>query len=210
VTARDGRGKPCSAGDPTGPTTESRRLPGPLRWRDRAVAIAVLLAVWMLLWGVLSWANLISGLVVAAIVLAVFPLPPVTFAGRLRPIGLLRFALRFLIDLVRASGHLAWLAFRFGHQPRSAIIRVPLRVPSDLTLTLTGEAVSLVPGSLIVDTDQASTSLYIHVINISDRAEAERFRRTVYDVEARIVRAIGSDAEIARVRAPYEGKGQGT
>ncbi|MCA2218863.1 Na+/H+ antiporter subunit E [Jidongwangia harbinensis] len=179
------------------------------RWRDRAVAVTVLVMVWMLLWGVFSWANLISGLAVSVVVLVVFPLPPVIFAGRLRLLGLLHFAWRFLTDLVVASVQLAVLAFRFGHQPRSAIIRVPLRVPSDLVLTLTGEAVSLVPGSLIVDTDQASTTLYIHVINVADRAAVEAFRRNVYETEARIVRAIGSDAEIRMLDHPVPaGKGE--
>ena len=171
--------------------------PARTRWRDRIVAAVVLVAVWMLLWGVFSWANLVTGLAAAAVVLAVFPLPPVTFAGRPRAVALLRFAWRFVADLVSASVQLAVLAFRFGHQPRSAIIRVPLRVPSDLVLTLTGEAVSLVPGSLIVDTDQASTTLYIHVIGVSGREAVEEFRRSVYETEARIVRAIGSDAEIS-------------
>jgi multicomponent Na+:H+ antiporter subunit E len=172
------------------------------------VTVAVLVAVWTLLWGVLSWANLISGLLVTVLVLVVFPLPPVTFAGRPRPLGLLRFALRFLADLVRASAQLSLLAFRFGHQPRSAIIRVPLRVCSDLVLTLTGEAVSLVPGSLVVDTDRASTTLYIHVIGVPDRAAVESFRRTVYEVEERIVRAIGSAAEIGMLgTAPHDSSG---
>jgi multicomponent Na+:H+ antiporter subunit E len=172
------------------------------RWRDRIVAAVVLVAVWMLLWGVFSWATLAGGIVVAAVVLKVFPLPPVTFAGRPHPVGLLRFAGRFVGDLVRASVQLAVLAFRFGDQPRSAIIRVPLRVPSDLVLTLTGEAVSLVPGSLIVDTDQASTTLYIHVIGVADREAVERFRDEVYATEARIVRAIGSEAEIGMLDRP--------
>jgi multicomponent Na+:H+ antiporter subunit E len=175
------------------------RLP---RWRDRLLAGAVLVTVWMLLWGVFSWASLISGLLVAAVVITVFPLPPVTLAGRPHPLALLRLAWRFLTDLVAASFQLAVLAFRFGHQPRSAIIRVPLRVPSDLVLTLTGEAVSLVPGSLIVDTDRASTTLYIHVIGVADRAAVERFRHEVYETEARIVRAIGSDDEIRRLDDP--------
>jgi multicomponent Na+:H+ antiporter subunit E len=177
-------------------------VPARTRWRDRIVTTAVLVTGWMLLWGVFSWANLVSGILVSAVVLALFPLPPVTFAGRPRPLGLLRLAGRFLTDLVAASGQLAVLAFRFGHQPRSAIIRVPLRVPSDLVLTLTGEAVSLVPGSLIVDTDQASTTLYIHVIGVCDRAAVEKFRRSVYETEARIVRAIGSDAEISMLDGP--------
>jgi multicomponent Na+:H+ antiporter subunit E len=185
-----------------------RQIPPRLRIRDRLLAAVVLLAVWMLLWGTLSWVNLISGVIVAAILLAVFPLPPVTYAGRPRLRGLVRFTLRFLADLVIASGQLAWLAFRFGHQPRSAIVRVPLRVPSDLILTLTGEVVSLIPGSLIVDTDRENTTLYVHVINVPDRAAVERFRRTVYDVEGRIVRAIGSDAEIRQVEvAPHDSKG---
>ncbi|MEV4703189.1 Na+/H+ antiporter subunit E [Actinoplanes sp. NPDC049316] len=182
--------------------TESRSAVPRTRWRDRIVAAAALVTVWTLLWGVFSWATLAGGIVVSAVVLKVFPLPPVTFAGRPHPVGLLRFAARFAGDLVRASVQLALLAFRFGHQPRSAIIRVPLRVPSDLVLTLTGEAVSLVPGSLIVDTDQASTTLYIHVIGVADRAAVERFRRDVYATEARIVRAIGSEAEIRMLDRP--------
>jgi multicomponent Na+:H+ antiporter subunit E len=197
-----GGGPAESVGDANTEATSPRPLPSRARWRDRAVAVAVLVALWVLLWGVFSWANLISGLLVSAVVLTVFPLPPVTFAGRPRPVALVRFALRFLADLVRASAQLSWLAFRVGRQPRSAIVRVPLRVHSELFLTLTGEAVSLVPGSLVVDTDQASTTLYIHVIGVSDRAEVERFRRTVYEVEARIVRALGSDAEIAQLDAP--------
>jgi multicomponent Na+:H+ antiporter subunit E len=48
-----------------------------------------------------------------------------------------------------------------------------------------------------VDTDQASTTLYIHVIGVSGREGVEEFRRGVYETEARIVRAIGSDAEIS-------------
>lgn len=180
----------------------TRALSARARRRDRVIAAAALVITWMLLWGVFSWFHLISGIVVAAVVLTVFPLPPVTFAGRLHARGLVRLARRFLTDLVKASVQLAVLAFRFNHRPRSAIIRVPLRVPSDLVLTLTGEAVSLIPGSLIVDTDQRSTTLYIHVIAVPDREAVERFRREVYETEARIVRAIGSDEEIKLLSRP--------
>jgi multicomponent Na+:H+ antiporter subunit E len=183
-------------------------VPARGRWRDRTIAVVVLVTVWMLLWGVFSWANLISGLAVSVVVLAVFPLPPVTFAGRLRPVALLRFAGRFVTDLVVASAQLAVLAFRFGHEPRSAIIRAPLRVPSDLVLTLTGDAVSLVPGSLIVDTGRANTTLYIHVLGVSDRAAVERFRGSVYEVEERIVRVIGSDTEVGLLDRPPTATGE--
>ncbi|MEH1130650.1 Na+/H+ antiporter subunit E [Micromonospora sp. CPCC 206061] len=61
-----------------------------------------------------------------------------TFAGRPHPLGLLRFAVRFFIDLIVASVHLAWTAFRFRYRPRSAVIAARLAVRSDLNLTLCG------------------------------------------------------------------------
>ncbi|PZG18643.1 Na+/H+ antiporter subunit E [Micromonospora craterilacus] len=170
------------------------------RRRNRIVAVTCLVVVWVLLWGTLSWANVISGLVVAAVLLAVFPLPPVTFAGRIHPLPLLRFALRFLLDLVVASAQIAWLALRVGHTPRSAIIAVQLRVNTDLNLTLTAEALSLVPGSLILEADRSTGTLFIHVINVDSLAEVEQFRRGVLELEARIIAAIGSADEQRRVR----------
>jgi len=163
------------------------------------IALGGLTVIWMLLWGVFSWATLLGGLVISAVVLAVFPLPPVTFAGRPRAAGLLRFAVRFGIDLVVASAHLAWTAFRVRYRPRSAVIAVQLAVRSDLNLTLCGEAVSLIPGSLIVDTDRAAGVLYIHVFDVRDDAAVEEFRQEVHALEARIVRAIGSAAELKQL-----------
>ncbi|MEU7763414.1 MULTISPECIES: Na+/H+ antiporter subunit E [Micromonospora] len=169
------------------------------RWRNRAIAVTGLVTVWVLLWGTFSWANVISGLVVAAVLLVVFPLPPVTFAGRIRPVPLLRFVIRFLYDLVVASAQVAWLAFRSGH-PHSAIIAVRLRVNTDLNLTLNAEALSLVPGSLILEADRSTGTLYVHVIGIRSPDEVERFRRSVLELEARIVAAVGSAEERDRIR----------
>ncbi|GIE81830.1 Na+/H+ antiporter subunit E [Actinoplanes philippinensis] len=167
-----------------------------VRGRDRLLAIVALTVVWMLLWGVFSWVTLLGGLLVSMLVLTVFPLPPVTFAGRLRPGGLLRVAIRFLTDLVVASSQLAWTAFGGRRVPHSAVLAVRLSVRSDLHLTLCAEAVSLVPGSLIVDMDRAAGILYVHVFDVTGPADIDQFRRDVRDLEERIVRAVGSDAEI--------------
>lgn len=169
------------------------------RRRNRLIAAIGLVLVWTLLWGSFTWANVISGLVVAVVVLAAFPLPPVTYAGRIRPLRLLLFGLRFLRDLVVASVEIAALAFRFGHTPHSAIIAVQLRVRSDLNITLTGEALSLVPGSLIVEVDQTTGTLYVHVLGVRDHTEVEHFRQSVLELEARIIAAVGSDDERRRV-----------
>ncbi|MEU0079723.1 Na+/H+ antiporter subunit E [Micromonospora tulbaghiae] len=169
------------------------------RWRNRAIAVTGLVTVWVLLWGTFSWANVISGLVVAAVLLVVFPLPPVTFAGRIRPVPLLRFVVRFLYDLVVASAQVAWLAVRSEH-PHSAIIAVPLRVNTDLNVTLNAEALSLVPGSLILEADRSTGTLYVHVIGIRSLDEVERFRQGVLELEERIVAAVGSAEELSLIR----------
>lgn len=174
------------------------------RWRDQLVALTWLVFVWNLLWGGFSWGNVIGGLLVALTVLAVFPLPPVTFRGRVRPVRVLAFLLRFVADLVTASARVAWLAVRPAPPPRSAIIAVPLRVRSDLNLALTAEALTLVPGSLIVEADPRTGTLYVHVLGLRGPQDVAPARRSVLQLEARIVAAIGSAAELRQVQAADE------
>jgi multisubunit Na+/H+ antiporter MnhE subunit len=203
VTAGD-RPEPEPAGPAADPPPEGGRVG---RWRDQAVALGWLVLVWCLLWGELSWGNLIGGLVVGGAVLLFFPLPPVSFGGRLRPWPLLAFALRFAGELVSASLRVAWVAVRPGYRPRGAIIGVRLRVPTDLNLALTAEAISLVPGTLIIEVDRDSGTLYLHVLDVHGPADVADARARTLAVERRIVRAVGSTAEVRRLHTEPVEKG---
>lgn len=178
------------------------------RWRSQLIAVAALVALWNLFYGDLSVGNLIGGTLVALVVITVFPLPPVAFEGRVRPLAVLRFLGRFLIDLLVASAQVAWTAVRFGHVPHSAVIAVRLRVRTDLNLTLTAEALSLVPGSLVAEADPASGTLYVHVLDVRDMRDVERAREKVLALEARIVRAIGSADEVRQLDLPAPARGE--
>ncbi|SIN39048.1 Na+/H+ antiporter subunit E [Micromonospora cremea] len=193
---------PSGADEPAAP--RRRRLG---RWRDQALALGWLVVVWSLLWGEVNWANLAGGLLVGGAVLLFFPLPAVTFAGRLRPRALLVFAVRFGTELVGASLHVARIAVQPGYRPRGAIIAVRLRVPTDLNLALTAEAVSLVPGTLILEVDRDSGTLYLHVLDTHGPAELTSARERTLAVERRIVRAVGSAAELRRVETDPVEKG---
>ncbi|GAA1694771.1 Na+/H+ antiporter subunit E [Glycomyces endophyticus] len=173
------------------------------RLRSRITAVVGLVLVWNLLWGAFTWLNTISGALVAVALLVVFPLPAVTFGGRIRPLGAVRFFARFFADLVVASFQVAFLAFRPG-EPKSAIVAVRLRVTTDLNMTLVAEAVSLVPGSLIAEADQQTGTLYIHMLGVRDAEHLEHLRAEVLRLEARLIRAVGSDAELRAVNAPRE------
>ncbi|MBQ1011529.1 Na+/H+ antiporter subunit E [Micromonospora sp. M51] len=199
----------------TGPTEPAPDAPRPRvvgrgrvgRWRDQAVALGWLVLVWSLLWGNLTWANLVGGLLVGGAVLVFFPLPAVSFGGRLRPWALLVFVARFVVELVSASLHIARIAVQPGYRPRGAIVAVRLRVPTDLNLALTAEVVSLVPGTLILEVDRNSGTLYLHVLDTHGPADLDVARDRTLVVERRIVRAVGSSAELRHLDVTSSEKG---
>ncbi|MGC4746353.1 Na+/H+ antiporter subunit E [Micromonospora sp. DT201] len=177
------------------------------RRRDQTVALGWLVVVWILLWGDINWANLAGGLLVGGAVLLFFPLPAVSFGGRLRPGALLVFAARFGVELVSASLHIARIAVQPGYRPRGAIIAVQLRVSTDLNLALTAEAVSLVPGTLILEVDRDSGTLYLHVLDTHRPTDLDVARERTLSVERRIVRAVGSTAELRRLETDQSERG---
>ncbi|MEV1157559.1 Na+/H+ antiporter subunit E [Micromonospora chokoriensis] len=193
-----------------GPDASGREVSGRGRlgrWRDQVVALGWLVLVWNLLWGDVNWANLVGGLLVGGAVLVFYPLPAVSFGGRLRPGALLVFAGRFAVELVTASLHIARIAVQPGYRPRGAIIGVRLRVPSDLNLALTAEAVSMVPGTLIIEVDRQSATLYVHVLDTHRPSDLATARKRTLAVERRIIRSVGSAAELRRVESPPVEKG---
>lgn len=155
-----------------------------------------LTAIWILLWGGLTVANVLGGLLVAVLVTRTMPLPRVEFRGRLHLPSLAYLVVRFAGDLVAASVQVTRQAFR-SRPPRSAVLAVHLRGHSDLYLTLTAEVVSLVPGSIVVEAQRVSGVLYVHVLDVGIAGGVEAARSHVLDVEARILRAFASDAELA-------------
>ncbi|MFI5841498.1 Na+/H+ antiporter subunit E [Catenuloplanes sp. NPDC051500] len=170
---------------------------------ERAVAVLGMVAVWLLLWGNAGPWTIVGGVVVAVLALIVFPLPLVPFGGRISPAGVVLFAGCFLRDLVLASAQVAWLAIRPGPPPASAIIAVPLRASSDLHITLTASALSLIPGSLVVEADRNRAILYVHVIGVRTVADVERARAAVVRLEDRILHATGP----SRAADPAAGDG---
>jgi multicomponent Na+:H+ antiporter subunit E len=178
------------------------------RLRHQLPLLLWLVLVWNLLWGTWSWANLISGTVVALAVTTLLPLPPVVGGTRLHPAALLGYLGYFLFDLVVSAAQVAWRTLSPGGVRNSAIIRVGLRTDSDLLLTIIAESLSLVPGSIVIDLDREEQAMALHVLHVEDMAAVERARARVLAMEERVVRALGSDAEIAALeRAPQPTSG---
>lgn len=175
------------------------------RRRDTGVpiiSVAWLTAVWVLLWGDLSWANVLGGVAVALVALRLLRMPRVEFHGHVHVLALLYLVHRFVVDLVVASAQVAWLALDPRRTPRSAVIAVQLRSHSDLYLTLTAQLCSLVPGSVVVEAHRISGMLYVHVLDVDSVGGVDGARRHVLDTESRVLRALASDDELDQVGLP--------
>ena len=167
------------------------------RVRHQLPLLLWLVLVWILLWGTWSWANLLSGIVVAVAVTSLLPLPPVVGGVQVHGVRLLRLLGYFLVDLVVSAAQVAWLTVRPRGISRSAILKIPLRTDSDLLLTIVAETVTLVPGSIVIDLDREEKTLILHVLNVDDESDVEKRRASVLAQEERVVRALGSDRDIA-------------
>ncbi|MGJ3509895.1 Na+/H+ antiporter subunit E [Enemella sp. A6] len=174
-----------------------------LSWLNAGVA----LLVWMLLWGTFNIPLAILGLVVAVLVAVTFPMTPINFRGTFRPHWWFLMFLRFLWDLVVASIAVLMLVFRPRMDFKNAVIRVPMRVQSDLIQTQTAELVCLVPGSIVLEATRATPVLYVHNLDVPNDPEAlDEVRERVRDAEARVLHFLGSKEHYQKVRAERRGE----
>ena len=159
-----------------------------------------LVLVWGALWQDFGPGNLLFGAVLAYVVVNVFYLPPVELTGRFNVFWALAFVGRFLGQLVVASIQVFWLALARGPRLRNAVVAVELRSHSDFLVTATGHALSLIPGSLVLEVDRSTSTLYLHCLNVTGAADADAVRRDVRATEAWMIRIMGTKADLAALR----------
>jgi multicomponent Na+:H+ antiporter subunit E len=160
-----------------------------------------LVLVWGALWQDFSPGTLLFGAVIAYVVVNFFYLPPVELTGRFNVLWLVPFVGRFLLQLVTASVQVFWLAVTRGPRLRNSVVAVALRSHSDFLVTATGHAISLIPGSLVLEVDRSTSTLYLHCLNVRSADDAEAVRRDVRATEARLIRVMGSARDLAALRA---------
>ena len=153
--------------------------------------------IWILLWGQLSWANVIGGVCVGIVVTLVFPLPRLDFAVHIRPIPMLAFLFHMAKDLVISSVIVAYLGIVRGPATKGAVIKVRLHTHNDLYVTWIAQALSLVPGSLIIEARRDTGDLYVHILGVKSQADLDKQRARIYELERRLMRAVATDAELS-------------
>jgi multicomponent Na+:H+ antiporter subunit E len=168
--------------------------------RQELPLLVWLVIVWGALWQDFSPGNLLFGALLSVAVARLFYLPPVELSGRFNILYAIPFALVFLAKVVAASAQLLYLAVARGPKVTNAVVAVPLRSRQDLLVTATGHVISLIPGSLVVEVDRSTSTLYLHALNISSAQEVENLKSEVRSIEAGLIRIMGTREELEAVR----------
>jgi len=166
------------------------------------VAYAVGLAlIWVLAWGTPTPANVLGGLAVAAVLLAVSPDSWVQLRRarpRLRPVAIARFAGFVLVEVIRANVVLTREVVSRESGITTGVVAVPLPECSDGLLTLVTNVLAVTPGTMPLEVTRHPTVVYVHVLLLGD---AEQVRRDVQHLAALAYRAFGSAGAIAAMDA---------
>lgn len=128
--------------------------------------------VWMGLTGSVTEWNFLAGLIVGALIISVYS----GAAGEISYLGrgwrLLSSLGQFIRMIVQSNMRVAWevLTPKMHQKPR--IIRYPVEGLSDAHRTAIASAVTLTPGTLVVDVSPDNKWLYIHCLYAEDREQA--------------------------------------
>jgi multicomponent Na+:H+ antiporter subunit E len=158
--------------------------------RSSAGFVAAIVAIWLLAWGSLSWANLASGLAVAGLLLVAIPDVRVrAHLPRVRPVPLARLGLRLVRDLVVSNLLLSREVVTRTPRISTGIVAVPLPGCSDELLTLIANLLAMTPGTMPLEVTRDPVVMYVHVLHLGS---VDAVRREIWSLRDLVVEAFGS------------------
>lgn len=135
---------------------------GPLTPR-RLATVAVLCLAWCVLWQQVSIANVASGLLVA--VVATHPRLGTPGVGGVRLVPLVKLTWLVLTDLARSTVDVAYEVLTPTDYTDEIVIDVPVDPSSRSHFFLLTSAITLTPGTAVVEADHARSTLRLHLLH---------------------------------------------
>jgi len=185
------------------------------RWTSSISYVVGLAAIWVLLWGSASPANVLGGLAVGAVLVAVVPgLRRVRRAARVRPAAIARLARHMLANAVRSNVTLIREILSSGSQVRTGYVEIQLPDCSDELLTIITSLLALTPGTMPVnvvtrpdDAGPDSPTILVHILHLRPVAE---IRSDIEFLAGLAIRAFGSEEAVAALPAAWSSPTPGT
>lgn len=185
-------------------TRAALRIPATMAW---------LTLLWVLLWGHVSYANVLGGIAVSAGVVLFARLDSASLRPtRFRPLWALRYVVTLGWQLLVSNIRLASEILTPGDGTHTAIIAIPIRGGSDAVVNLVANSITLTPGTMTIDVKRhdvesrsdggvdcgLGATLYVHCIYSED---VEALRHDVLRLEALALQAFGTQEEYELARA---------
>jgi multicomponent Na+:H+ antiporter subunit E len=142
----------------------------------KVLRILVLAAIWVGLWGQVSPANVLFGLIIAVVVTVAFPSLDGPNDNGIRVGAAMVFLGRFAIMLCRSTWAVVVEVVRPRLALEEAIVAVPLRTDDPVIVTMVANGITLTPGTLTVDVGPdpppgEGRILYVHALTLGDLDE---------------------------------------
>ncbi|MBM3658284.1 MAG: Na+/H+ antiporter subunit E [Actinobacteria bacterium] len=155
---------------------------------NRVTGAVGIVIVWVLLFGELTAANVVGGIVVAVAVTVLFPRRGPTTRHRLSLWGCVVLIGELAVQLVRSSITVARAVIRpTPARLETKVVRVSLSTDSELVGTVVADLITLTPGTLTLDVRHEPERLIVHALGDSSAAEV---RASVHALEDQVLRAI--------------------
>lgn len=134
----------------------------------RPILSLILTLVWVMLSDAITFGSVILGALLGFLI-------PLLIRRLLddrpvvkKPLLLLRYTLRVLLDILVANVEVAWLIARPWRRPRPAFVEYPLTLTGEFSITLLASTISLTPGTLSANLRLDGRTLLIHVLDAED------------------------------------------
>ena len=152
--------------------------------------IALLTALWLLAWGEVSLPNIVSGVAVSAVLLLALPpsAAPTTHA-RIDLLGSLRLVGYVARQLMTSNVLMTRKVLRRHPTTQPGVLAHRLRPPSEHVVTVMTSVIALSPGTMVVDVDRTSSTVYVHFLFLDDIAAARRSLEQLEQVARATIRS---------------------
>lgn len=153
-----------------------------------------LTVLWVALWADVSVANVVSGMIVAAAILAFARTSPISRAApddaaRISPLATLRLAAYVTSKLVQSSLLIAWEIVTPHRRINTGIVALKLRTDSEAVLMGVANLITSTPGTITIEVDGSPPTVYVNVLHLHD---LDRVRADLARTEELVIRAFGS------------------
>lgn len=157
--------------------------------RNHWIGLILLVVFWCILWQGVTPMTVLGGLLVAVLLQLLFPMPALGGEVTLRPLRAVHFTVKFLWDMTVSGLVVAAYALKPGPAPGSSVVAVQLRSRSDLFLTFTAMLATLIPGSVVVEAQRSTGTIFLHFFATASPEAVEKTRQGILEQEKRALLA---------------------